>query len=141
MVPRRLRAIRVARGDAGISLVEIMIALSILAAVLVALGGLMFQVARHTRQSAAAGYRSAAVTSAAAWARGLAWDSLDTAIGCTTDTTGLLTYSKCVTVQTLSTNLKRVTVVISPTGSLVALPDTVEVDRNKPRLKSTLRAS
>lgn len=141
MKPLSRRGPRSARGEAGISLVEIMIALSILATVLVALGGLMFQVARHTRQSAAAGYRSAAVTSAGAWAQGLPWDSLDGIVGCSSDTTGLLAYSKCVTVQNISLKLKRVTVVISPTGQLVVAPETVVVDRNKPRLPSPLNSN
>lgn len=115
-----------------------MIALSILATVLVALGGLMFQVARHTRQSAAAGYGSAAATSAAAWAEALPWDSLPVAVGCVNDTIGQYTYSRCTTVATTWTDLKKVTVVISPTGVLAAAPDTVVVYRHKPIPSSTL---
>ncbi len=118
-----------------------MIALSILATVLVALGGLMFQIARHTRQSAAAGYRAAAVTSAAAWAHGTPWDSIDNGIGCESDTIGQFPYTRCVTVQDVSLRLKRVTVSITPTGPVVIPPETVVVDRNKPRLRSTLNSN
>ena len=114
-------------------------ALGILAVVLIALGGLMFQVARHTQRSAAVAHRSAAAGNAATWIQGLPWDSLGTAVGCTTDTTGPMTYTQCVANSDLSTNLKRVTVVISPTGVMVALPDTVVIDRNKPRPASPLR--
>jgi prepilin-type N-terminal cleavage/methylation domain-containing protein len=126
-------------GDAaGVSLIEIMIAMSILATVLVALGGLMFQVARHTRQSAAAGYSSAAVTSAGAWAQTLPWDSLPGAAGCVDDTIGQFTYSRCTTVANRTSRLRRVTVVISPTGVLTPQPDTIVVDRHKPVPSSTL---
>lgn len=125
-------------GTAGVSLIEIMIAMSILATVLVALGGLMFQVARHTRQSAAVGYGSAAATSAAAWVQALPWDSLPGAVGCVDDTIGQFSYSRCTTVADQTPRRRRVTVVVSPTGVLAAGPDTVVVDRHKPVPSSTL---
>ncbi len=74
--PRRRRLMRL--DAAGVSLIEIMLALTIMATALLAIGGLMFQVARHAEQSTVATYRSAAVTSAAAWVQALPWDSLDT---------------------------------------------------------------
>ncbi|KPJ94175.1 MAG: hypothetical protein AMS18_04260 [Gemmatimonas sp. SG8_17] len=127
--------------DKGVSLIEIMIALSILATVLIALGGLMFQAARHTRQSAAVAYRSAASTSAAAWIQGLPWDSLGGAVGCTADSTGPFNYDRCVTVQTVSAKLKRVTVSIVSTGVLIVAPDTLIISRSRPRPRSPLRAN
>lgn len=122
---------------AGVSLIEVAIALSILATVLVSLGGLMFQVARHTRDSAAAGYRSAAATDVSAWAEALPWDSIDGAIGCVDDTTGKYPYTRCTTVvDTASYRLKRMTITIVPTGLLTSRPDTVVIYRNKPRTMS-----
>ncbi len=122
----------------GVSLIEIMLALTIMATALLAIGGIMFQVARHAEQSMVATYRSAAVTSAAAWVQALPWDSLDTMAGCTSDTIGVFEYDQCLTVQTLSPRLKRATVAIQSTGRLTIRPDTVVVDRNKPRLISPL---
>jgi Tfp pilus assembly protein PilV len=113
------------------SLVEVMIALTILATVLIALGGLMYQVARHTRQSAAVGYRSAAAATAAGWAQALPWDSLAGAAGCVAQSVGQFLYSQCTTVTDVSPGLKQITVVISPTGNLVAAPETVMVARHK----------
>ncbi|MDH3478385.1 MAG: hypothetical protein OEO20_08790 [Gemmatimonadota bacterium] len=124
------------RSEAGLSLIEVLIALGILSGVLIALGGLMFQVASNTRLSAAAGYRSAAVTSAEAWAAGLPWDSIDGQSGCVTDTTGLLEYTRCTSVQTPEPSLKQLTVVISPFGQLVVAPETVVVRHTKPKLAS-----
>lgn len=132
---------RRARGEAGVSLIEIMIALSILSTVLVALGGLMFQAANYTRRSAAVSYRGAAAERWAAWVQHLPWDSLATAVGCTTDTSGQLVYTRCVTVQDIpgvAPQRKRVTVTITPTGPITIRPDTVVVDRNRPRPRSTL---
>lgn len=119
------------RSERGVSLVEVMIALAILSAVLIALGSLMYQVARHNTDSAAVGYRSAAVTSAASWAERIPWDSIDGAIGCQNDTTGQLIYVRCLSVQSLSAGHKSITVVVSPTGRLVVAPDTVTVERRR----------
>ncbi len=111
-----------------------MIALSILTVVLIMLGGLMFQVGVQTRRSAALSYRSAALQQADAWIESIPWDSLDTVLGlgCTTDTTGQLVYARCATV-TDTLGLKRVTVVISPEGNLITVPDTLVKDRARPR--------
>ncbi len=141
-VPARRREFRQRRpmrlDTTGVSLIEIMLALAIMSIALLAMGHLMFQVARHAEKSTVASYRSAAVTSAAAWVHALPWDSLDTMAGCTSDTIGVFEYDQCLTVQTLSPKLKRATVAIQSTGRLTIRPDTVVVDRNKPRLISPL---
>ena len=121
--------------EAGLGLIEIMISLTILSVCLLALGGLMFQAAQSTRDSAAVAYRSAALQSAAAWAQGIPWDSLHSPpggpVGCTTDTAGQLVYNRCATL-TDDGDYKTLSVAITPTGLLNANPDTVIVIRNKP---------
>jgi hypothetical protein len=129
------------RGEEGASLIEVVMALVLLATVLIALAGLMFQVARNTRQSAVAGYRSAAATSAAAWIHGLPWDSLGSAVGCSSQLSGSLSYDRCVTVADVSARYKRVTVVIVPTDPVTLRPDTVVIDRTRPRTASVLNVS
>jgi type II secretory pathway pseudopilin PulG len=120
--------------EGGVTLVEVLIALGILSLVLVALGGLMFQVSLQTRRSAALSYRSAAAQKAQAYVEGLPWDSIGAAVGCVADNAGQLAYTRCVTVQNLAINLKRITVVLTSTGNLVAPPETLVVDRTKPQL-------
>jgi prepilin-type N-terminal cleavage/methylation domain-containing protein len=130
-------------GERGVGLIEIMVAITILSIVLLALGSLMFQATRDMNRSGAVAYRSAAQQSAAAWANGVPWDSLHAPpggpVGCVTDTAGLLTYTRCTTLFTMSNKLKRLTVVITPTGRLIVPPDTVAVDRNKPLVGSPFR--
>jgi Tfp pilus assembly protein PilV len=117
-------------GEAGISLIEIVMALGILAVVLISLGGVMFQVARYTQHSAEATNRSAAIASTVAWAQALPWDSIYGAAGCATDTAGTLSYVRCTTIATVSPQLRTIDVVVTPaTGR----PDTVEVRRCKSR--------
>ncbi len=122
----------------GVSLIEVMVALTILSTVLVALGGLMFQVGRHTRTSARQTYQTAALQQGAASIEALPWSAIDAAAGCTTDTTGLLEYSQCIGVAD-SGNTKFVTLIVTPTGTFVGAPDTVSVYRHKPRGASLLR--
>lgn len=118
-------------GEAGISLIEIVMALSILAVVLISLGGVMFQVARYTQHSAEATNRSAAIASTVAWAQALPWDSIYGAAGCVTDTAGTLSYVRCTTIATPSADLRTIDVVVTPTTGRA---DTVEVTRCKSRL-------
>ncbi len=59
----------------------------------------------------------------------LDWDSLGTAVGCTSDSSGFLEYNRCVTITTVSSTRKRATIVIQPTGNLITAPDTQVVER------------
>ncbi len=125
------------RGERGVSLIEIMIALSILSVVLLALGSMMFQVARYARRSTAVTYRSAALESSTSWVQGLPWDSLPGIVGCTDSlTTGLLQYTRCVELVTTTPNSRLARIIISPSGALYARPDTVTVERTKARSPS-----
>ena len=130
-------ALRRSTPQRGVSLIEIMIALSILSVVLLALGGLMFDVARHSRRSTAVAYRSAALESATSWIQALPWDSLPTVVGCTDSiTTGLLEYTRCVELVSNTASSRLARIIISPTGVLQARPDTVTVERTKARASS-----
>ena len=115
-----------------------MVALTILSSVLVALGGLMFQVGRHTRTSARQTYQAAALQQGAAYIQSLPWADLDAAAGCTTDSTGLLEYNRCISVADAG-RTKSVMLVVSPTGVFIGAPDTVVVFRHQPRGASPFR--
>ena len=108
-------------------------ALAILSGVLISLGAVIVQVARHSRRSAVAGYRSAAITSASAWAQTVPWDSMIAALGCANDSTGELRYVRCTTVDSVSQQARTVRVVITPQGWEAGRPDTVAVIRSKPK--------
>ena len=127
------------RREHGISLVEVMVALTILATVLISLGGLMYQVASQTRRSAMVTHRSAALQSSEAWLQKLPWDSIPSAVGCVADSSGIFLYNRCVTYSVPTTGRRRIRIVIAPTGAFVTRPETLVVDRIRPRLLSTLR--
>ncbi len=122
------------RPEAGVTVIEILVALAILSVVLISLGGLMYQVSLQTRRATTLSYLSAAVQIAQTRVEGLPWDTLGSAgvLGCTADTTGQLTYTRCTTVTGHPT-FDTIRVVLTPTGMLTALPETVTVYRAKPR--------
>jgi len=130
---------RVRSNKKGLSLVEVVIAITILSVVVLALGTLMFQIARHTRASAGVAYRSAASESAASWLHGLPWDSIPSSVGCTDSlSTGLLEYTRCVELLTNTPRYRLARITISPTGILqtTVSPDTITVERTYTRSAS-----
>lgn len=121
----------------GLSLIEVVVAITILTIVVMALGALMFQIARHTRASAAVAYRAAAAESAASWMHGLPWDSIPGTVGCTDSlTTGLFQYTRCVVLLTNTPRYRLARITISPSGTLQPSPDTISIERTKIRSSS-----
>lgn len=123
----------------GLSLVEVVVAITILSVVILALGTLMFQIAQHTRVSAGVAYRSAATESAASWLHGLPWDSIPSSVGCTDSlSTGLLEYTRCVELLTNTPRYRLARITISPTGLLqpTVRPDTITIERTTTRPQS-----
>ena len=130
---------RIRSNNKGLSLVEVVVAITILSVVVLALGTLMFQIARHTRASAGVAYRSAASESAASWLHGLPWDSIPSSLGCTDSlSTGLLEYTRCVILLTNTPRYRLARITISPTGILqtTVSPDTITVERTYTRSTS-----
>ncbi len=121
----------------GLSLLEVVVAITILSVVILALGTLMFQIAGHTRASAGVAYRSAASESASSWIHGLPWDSIPSAVGCTDSlTVGVLQYTRCVDLLTNTPRYRLARITISPTGNLLPSPDTITVERVRTRSAS-----
>jgi len=132
MLPERLPR------DAGVSLLEVVVALGLFSVVLIALVGMMFSMAHQTRLTAYGTARTAAVQSASAWAQTVAWDSIGSSVGCVADTAGPLRYTRCTTVQNVSYRLKRLRIVVAPESVTGIGPDTVTVNRQKPQQLSPL---
>jgi hypothetical protein len=124
-------------------LVEIMMALMLLSVVMMALGALMFQVARHTRLSSQVTYRSAALNSAASWAQAMPWDSIPNQVGwASNDTVGQLVFQRYMSYST-SGNARILTLVIRPVTSIASSarvkPETLTVVRAKPLTTAPLK--
>ena len=120
------------------SLVEVVVAMAILSTALLALSGLMWQMARQGRFAGYATARTAALESAASLAQGVSWDSLSAIVGCGSDSVASFTYTRCYELTTVSSTLRRVRVIVSPASLFTIKAETLTVERNKPLLPSPL---
>lgn len=117
---------------------EIVVALVILSTALLSLSGLMWQMARQGRFAGYATARVAALETATAVAYAAEWDSIPALVGCGGDSIASFTYTRCYEVVTVSTDLKRIQVIVSPASLFAIKADTLSVERHKPLLPSPL---
>jgi type II secretory pathway pseudopilin PulG len=119
-----------------VTLIEIMFALTIMSVGLIALAGLMYQVARQTHASTSASYRSTALQRAGSWMESVPWDEIPGATGCSIDTIGVLSYSNCVSYLQSAPGLRKLQVVVAPQGDFISRPETLVVYRHQGLLLS-----
>jgi Tfp pilus assembly protein PilV len=124
-------------GARGISLIEVVVAITLLSVVLLSLTGIMWEMNRHSRRATLVGARGAALASAASLAESMRWDSIAGLIGCTTDTSAQLVYTRCFEVPDLTASVRQIRTIITPTGGAVP-PETIVVSRTRPRSRSPL---
>jgi len=118
-------------GRRGFSLIEIMIALTILAGTLAGFATLTFRYIQSTENASATIARGAIVAQQIQRLTVLPFDSLDSRIGCTTVTTGPLPHRRCIAIAAVSFTHKTVTLIITPTRTGIK-PDTTIFDRTRP---------
>jgi prepilin-type N-terminal cleavage/methylation domain-containing protein len=114
----------------GMSLIEVLVAVILLSIVLTSLTALTFSVARQGRTISGTTYRSGAVAEETNRLMVLPYDSLPNAAGCATVTTSAYPYTRCVTLATLSPNVKGVRLIVSVLTSPAPPPDTVRFTRS-----------
>jgi prepilin-type N-terminal cleavage/methylation domain-containing protein len=123
----------------GVSLVEVLVALTLLSVVLLALTGIMWEMGRHNRLAALVGARGAALASAASLAEAVRWDSIPTLVGCYADTSAQIVYTRCFEMTTPITGLRQVRVIVAPADASLKA-ETVLVNRTRPRSRSPFYA-
>ena len=123
----------------GISLVEVLVALTLLCIVLLALTGIMWEMGRHNRLAALVGARAAELASAASIAEAVRWDSIPALVGCSADTSAQIAYTRCFELSTPMTGLRQVRVIVVP-ADVSLRPETLLVNRTRPRSRSPFYA-
>ena len=119
------------RAARGFSLVEIIVAMTILVVTLAGFAGLTAQYMRRARSL------NLQVAMAALFAEQsqrlivLPFDSLPSRAGCQTFTTGTLAHTRCITVTATTNSRYTVTLVITPATTAVR-PDSLSFARVKP---------
>ena len=115
----------------GYSLVEVLVAMTIFAIVMAALGGLLFRVSLQGSAGVAKAERMAAFTARVNQLSTLPFDSLPGRSGCIYAGEPPHERTECVTVVNMSPKVARVTIVITP-ENLALRADTVQIDRSRP---------
>jgi Tfp pilus assembly protein PilV len=116
---------------AGVSLVEVLVAIVLMGGVLTSLAGLTFTAARQSSRVANSSYRQATLQQESNRMLAIPFANLPGAAGCTTVSTGTFPHTKCITVTTVSATRRTIQVIVTPTQQGVR-PDTLNMERSNP---------
>jgi prepilin-type N-terminal cleavage/methylation domain-containing protein len=132
-IQRQQREVREgAAARRGITLIEVMVALTMFAIVTVTVASFTAQVASGSRVNAVSTVRAGALAAQVNRLEVLPFDTLPSRIGCTSVSTGLLPRSECVDVRDIAVGRREVTFILRPDNSSLR-PDTVIFERSKPQ--------
>jgi len=115
----------------GLTLVEVTVAIVLLALLAVSNSALTLRFAERQRAVSLGAYRTAAMSAAVNTLIAVPYDSLPVRTGCDTVAAPVFTYARCVTVTSVSSTRTTLRIVITP--SRLLLPDTLVLDRAKSR--------
>lgn len=118
---------RTARTGNGFSLVEVLVAITIMMVVLVSLAGGSAAVARMSNGSGDRIQRSASRDDFASALSTMPWGQLPSGTSCESFT-GEFPYERCVTVTDVSAREKQLQIIVTPDNHRIS-PDTVIIER------------
>ncbi len=119
------------RSQAGFTLIEILVAITLLSIVLVSVAQLNFALARRFHALSGGAARDAVVAQQVNQFTAMPFDSLKGKAGTITVNKPPLPYTRKIVVDSLSPKLRRVTIVVTPLNATFR-PDTVVLQRTKP---------
>ena len=120
------------RSEGGFSLIEIMVAITLLAICLIGVAKVTFVMARRAYANSGGQARDAILSQQVNQFAALPFDSLKGKAGTVTVNKPPMPYTRMVQVDSLSPTLQRVTIIITPTNT-VFKPDTLVLQRSKAR--------
>ena len=114
----------------GVAVLEIMVGMVILAIGLLGVAGMTVTAARRASGLSTQSSRDGITLQELNKLATLPYDSLSARVGCTTSTSGTLTYTRCIAITDVTDGIgyKRVRLIVSPSTTL-AKPDTVYLNR------------
>ena len=116
--------------NAGFTLVEVLVSITILAVGVLALGRLMANAARTGNAAAAVSYQTTVLAAVAARFDAIPFDQLAAGTTCDTIATPPLPRIRCATIASINPKLRRVSVVVTPTDNPLLQPDSVVFERS-----------
>ncbi len=120
--------------ERGFTLIEIMVAMTLLSITLVSLAAWTYHVARRSVNSAAVAYRTAALTEQVGRLTVLPFanlDAEDTGVDCPQITDPPFPHTRCITVTMVSATVRDVLVVITPDNTQFR-PESLLFERTRP---------
>jgi len=114
----------------GFTLVEILVSMTILSIGVIALGTLMARGARTAGAASALTYQTTVLAAEAARYDAIPFTSLVAGTTCDTVAGPPLPRIRCGTVTTVSTKIRRVRVMVTPTGNPLLQPDSIVFERS-----------
>lgn len=113
---------------AGFTLIEVMLALSAFAVIVVSLGRATGLLARQSTNAMFATYRDSEVARQVGRLSVMEFDSLSAQTGCTTITAAPFPHTRCIDVTDVTAGQKHITLVVAPAYTGIH-PDTTSFDR------------
>jgi prepilin-type N-terminal cleavage/methylation domain-containing protein len=110
---------RRARSDAGFSLIEVVVSLTLLSVVLTSLAGLMFQASRRANGVSGLTPLFEAATQQVNWVSVLPYDTLPLGSSCKVINNSGFSYTRCVQVDSVQVKVKRITLTITPANTTI----------------------
>jgi prepilin-type N-terminal cleavage/methylation domain-containing protein len=120
------------RNEGGFSLIEMLVAITLLAICLVGVAQVTFIMARRAYANSGGQARGAILSQQVNQFAALPFDSLKGKAGTITVNKPPMPYTRKITVDSLSPTLLRVTIIVTPTN-IVFKPDTLVLQRSKAR--------
>jgi prepilin-type N-terminal cleavage/methylation domain-containing protein len=115
----------------GFSLVEVLVSMTILSVASLAMGTLLVRATRVAGATSSAAHQSAAMSGAVARLDVLPFDALVAGTTCVTVTAAQFPHTECASINNVSSKVKLVTVVVTPSGNVLMQPDTTTFRRTK----------
>ena len=132
MKPASLRRAQSSRFRSGVAVLEVMIGIVIVAIALLGVAGMTVSASRRATGLSTQSLRDGIVLQELNKLASLPYDLLANQAGCTSASSGTLSYSRCISITDVTGGLgyKRVRLIVSP-STTYARPETVYVNRTK----------
>jgi prepilin-type N-terminal cleavage/methylation domain-containing protein len=120
---------RLSRPTGGFTLIEVLVSMTILSVASLALATMLIRSTRAAGATSSAAHQTAAMSGTVARLDVLPFDALVAGTSCVTVTAAEFPYTACTTINNVSSKVKLVTVVITPSGNLLMQPVTTSFRR------------
>ena len=120
---------RMSQPTGGFTLIEVLVSMTILSVASLAMGTLLVRATQAAGATSSAAHQTAAMSGAVARLDVLPFDALVAGTTCVTVTTVEFPHTECTTINDISSKVKLVTVVVTPSGNVLMQPVTTSFRR------------